>query len=228
MNKRQRKTLMSLIFNLFVLIGSICLIFMIISGSFFMPLSKGVVYSLQKDTTNGKYVYGEIESKQLTSQTIDYLNYNGELPQEMTDNEKSHMEDVRRLFNLQREIFFTSMFFMTITLMGIFMYFENYKKKALKRILFAPIYLLAVMIGLFIIISFNFQFFFSAFHQLFFPQGNYLFPIDSMLLTLFSAKFFFYEAIIIFSQIILLSIICIALRILLFKRKVKRKISNKK
>jgi len=121
----------------------------------------------------------------------------GTLNSPMTDAEKSHMEDVRVLYH---NFIILSLLFILIT--G----YIYYKKRP--KINFNPIIKTTAVIGIISAVFANDLF--NLFHKVFFPQGNYTFAVDSFLITLYPASYFFS---LFFWAIGLTVLICIMLEI---------------
>ena len=107
------------------------------------------------------------------------------------DNEISHMEDVR---DLLKNIFilFSVSIILFIALLLLIMLLD--RKQGLKKIglifLWSSSFILFIFLVL-LILSTNFYSLFDNFHVIFFPQGNYMFPEGSLLITMFPFGFFF-------------------------------------
>ncbi len=128
--------------------------------------------------------------------TISYLNDNTiTLLQNYTALELSHLEDVRAVMLWADYVFYASF------LLGLIWLAYGFKRKLLpKMLLYGGISIVMVigLILLFSVISFNSSF--TAFHKIFFPQGNWQFPADSLLIQTFPLDFFIKIAFIIFIQ----------------------------
>ncbi|MFP4567697.1 MAG: DUF1461 domain-containing protein [Candidatus Woesearchaeota archaeon] len=146
----------------------------------------------------------------------DFLLLKDNLDSNFTSGEASHMVDVRILFNVFR---FGSLFFLSLILFYFVLVFKtnNFKfnslrkfnsrkfsKKELsdfknlcldlfvffKKLKIASIIALGLFLFLLFVILIDFGSVFNVFHVVFFPQGNWIFPMDSLLITLFPASFF--------------------------------------
>lgn len=154
----------------------------------------------------------------LYNNVFDFLVWQKPLSEEFTINEISHMRDVRFLFNLFRTIF---VLFTVLLLMGVIYFVLEKRKlkqerlrkkenqKALKhlktkelklnkQVLYfvnslkiGSIFSLVFLVLLVLLVLINFTASFDVFHRIFFPQGNWIFPYDSLLITLFPSSFFF-------------------------------------
>ncbi len=107
-----------------------------------------------------------------------------------TDNEISHLEDVRVLTDRLLIIFYSSLglFVLSSILLvskKIALFF-----KSMGLVFVGSAGLVGAILVLLYLFSQNFWVFFEQFHQVFFPQGNYMFPADSLLITLFPLGFF--------------------------------------
>lgn len=139
--------------------------------------------------------------------TIDFLNNKEELCLNYSLEEYYHLKDVKKVMKTTDYLFFISLLFCTL----ILTYYKN-KQEDLKKLLrFGGITSLtaAGLIFIFLVISFNFTF--TLFHNLFFPQGNWVFPIDSMIIQTFPISFFVAISIKIFILAIGLSVLSIIL-----------------
>jgi len=102
---------------------------------------------------------------------------------EFTESEQSHMQDVKRIIDFICILYIVSI----IVLVILFYYSRNVMAKALT---FGAIASLAFVVVIGLASLFNFSDFWTLFHKVLFPQGNWAFPIDSLLKTLFPDNFF--------------------------------------
>ncbi|TKJ17041.1 hypothetical protein CEE44_00715 [Candidatus Woesearchaeota archaeon B3_Woes] len=108
-----------------------------------------------------------------------------EVPGVFNSKEKSHLEDVKEVIrNFKRFFVFLSLF--NITLLSLLLF---YSKEKLSKLLISSGVLSLVLPVPFIM--FNFYNLFIKFHLIFFPQGNWRFPIDSTIISLFPRQFFY-------------------------------------
>jgi len=126
--------------------------------------------------------------------TIDFLyentnynqNYNNQFDLRYTSDEYSHLIDVKSVMKSIDVIFYLSMLVFTsiITL--------TRRNSLLQRKMFkiAGTAVVSILL-LFVFLSiFAFNGLFTLFHQIFFPQGNWIFANDSLLITTFQIEFF--------------------------------------
>ena len=117
------------------------------------------------------------DALQPTKQLLSYFDNNAEMPSIFTMQEKAHLIDVGKLLN--------SAYYVLGVLAAILIYCagNNWKPIIQKGTILLMI-LLAVMFFV------QFDTFFTQFHQIFFPQGNWQFPPDSTLIQFYPASFF--------------------------------------
>lgn len=124
---------------------------------------------------------------------VDYLKGKGSLLSlNLTQQEQSHMQDVKNLFaNLE----FIFLFFSVLTISMLFFLLIKDKKRyrafVVDYLFFGGISLIIFILVLSIFSLAGFDFLFDLFHRVFFSQGNYLFSTQSTLITLFPSEFFF-------------------------------------
>ena len=156
-----------------------------------LPL-KLVVFNLNyyKVSFEKNGVYEQIEfADQIANNTLMFFEGKAELKY-FNDEEASHMEDVKVLLN---KLFKAQNIFWLVFLVSLAVLFFVNQKEFLD-ILFQQLFLAGlitfVLMALLLLVSLNFSIAFEGFHQAFFPQGNYIFPENSTLITLFPEAFF--------------------------------------
>jgi cation transport ATPase len=112
-------------------------------------------------------------------ETYDYVAKNGQLSLNYTSQEISHLDDVK-------EVMFYEKIFFWIILMGIIILLKLNPAENKVMLNYACVTGLTAIIVLLLL---NFNFIFELFHQILFPQGNYSFPISSLLIQTFPLKF---------------------------------------
>jgi len=140
---------------------------------------------------------------------VDYLK-NGEWDEElkkgMSSEETAHLEDVREVMQKLNYVFYAVLLICTV------MVTQHYKKKKELGELFLWGGIVAgagsILIGGLSLISFNWLF--TLFHDVFFPQGNWMFEIDSFLIQTFPLNFFIWMLV----KILIFSLILASLFIL--------------
>jgi len=138
-----------------------------------------------------------VDSSVLYKNVRDFLLFKSDLSNKFTVSEASHMRDVRLVFVV---IWFLSFVFLSF-LFFCFFYLKKLiilKKKNSKKNLFlffdylkkGSLFSFIFLIALLFFAWFSFDFAFDLFHRIFFPQGNWVFPFDSLLIILFPSSFF--------------------------------------
>lgn len=118
--------------------------------------------------------------------TINFLNSKEELCLNYSLEEYSHLNDVEKVVTLMDYIFYLSLLSCTL----ILTYQRKSQENIQKLLRFGGITSLGSAGFMFILLIISFNFTFTLFHKLFFPQGNWVFPVDSMIIQTFPAVFF--------------------------------------
>ncbi|MFH0870398.1 MAG: DUF1461 domain-containing protein [archaeon] len=136
--------------------------------------------------------------KYLTSETTE-INEVKEL-MIFTEKERAHLEDVQHRIVFLKYLGIISAVALTAIIFRIRSKSKHNKdgkgkdSKAfvttLKRIFLYSGISAITLIALLFLLSLSFPAFFEAFHKVLFPAGNYAFPSDSLLITMFPEKFF--------------------------------------
>jgi len=117
----------------------------------------------------------------------------------MTLEEESHLGDVRRVMVAIDFVFLVLLFVCAVM---VSLYYK--KRKELGKLFYwggIVSGLVVIVVGLLGVISFNWLF--TIFHEIFFPQGNWQFAVDSMLIQTFPLQFFIWMLV----KIVLLSLV---------------------
>ena len=138
-------------------------------------------------------------------QWINYFHEKSPIPLGYTELEQSHMQDVKIILQKVDVLFFSLLLITTLLL-------THYKKKKniIKGLLIAGAKSTLISISSILIISsLAFNFIFTYFHKIFFPQGNWQFPPDSLLIQTWPINFFIQTSTKIFLLTLFLAIITI-------------------
>ncbi|MBI4147395.1 DUF1461 domain-containing protein [Candidatus Woesearchaeota archaeon] len=172
-------------------------LFCLLLPIFLLLLSYKTVISFSDLTPAQEKVFLFLEGKQ-------------DLAVEFTEQEASHLEDVKRVMDYADEVFYALLLVITIII--------TYHKKN-KDFLFQLLnyggkstVLSIILIGAFYVLSFDLTF--ALFHNIFFPQGNWLFAPDSVIIQAFPIEFFVAVSRNIFLLTLILGIIFILSRYL--------------
>lgn len=134
--------------------------------------------------------------EEITNTLIEYFSsFGGPVQlQGFTEAEISHLVDVRRLMRLTT---------ISVPVLLMILCYLWSKKQITKRAILAGSALPTILIVLGVFIPF--EPLFKIFHYIFFPQGNWVFPVDSLLIQTYPSSFFALMAGSIGIRIILLS-----------------------
>ena len=171
----------------FLMMLSIVIIILI--GSFKGIINDYEFYILQHEK-NGVYEsLGKDYTLEITKNWIFFLQNKAEL-RFFEGDEKSHLYDVKRLYGLFNAIYTISIIMLIFSII-IYSYIdhEQFFQKFMRNMFYSSITCLILLLILFVL-SLNFNSAFTQFHNLFFPQGNYLFPAGALIITIFSKQFF--------------------------------------
>ena len=199
-----------------LVIASIALVvFIILSASFFMVFFDRSFYD-KEFKKNGVYTELGIDGVRNTADyLIKYLISETTVISKVsqlsifTAQEKSHLQDVRNLIRGLKHLSILAI----LLLAGSIYYLSRLKKfkENIKRILiFSGISTLAVLAIIFVL-SLNFPAFFENFHRILFPQGNYSFLAQDLLIKMFPENFFNEFAQKMFFHILIISLIILTL-----------------
>ena len=135
-------------------------------------------------------VYDEYpEAGVISGNIIGFFKGNEDLSEAFSEREAKHLFDVKELIN-KSLLFFYFAFLIEIFLFTLF--FALDKKSFLdvfvKTVVYGSSLVLVLSAVLFI---FSFSSLFSSFHSLFFAEGTWLFPSESVLISVFPEKFFY-------------------------------------
>ncbi|PIN74373.1 hypothetical protein COV20_00420 [Candidatus Woesearchaeota archaeon CG10_big_fil_rev_8_21_14_0_10_45_16] len=117
---------------------------------------------------------------------VDFLHDKTELAEGYTGEEISHLEDVKNVMRWADIVFYLSLLIGTT----IFTYYKKDKRQIKKLLRYSGISTVAFVSMILLLALTSFDFLFTNFHHLFFPQGNWLFPYDSFLIQTFPIGFF--------------------------------------
>jgi len=170
--KKIIKTLISLF--TFLSIFLLPIFFIIWQSNIFIPQNPTQEIPELSESTYRKY----------QSQTLGFLLNKSQLPAEMTEFEVSHMEDVKNVFVVSMGVLFFSIFLIT------FLVFKIKNKHVWQAFKKSSILAILIIVLLLILSLFNFENLFIYFHEIFFPQGNWMFPFDSLMVQVFPEELF--------------------------------------
>lgn len=107
-----------------------------------------------------------------------------------SDDENSHLEDVKVLFNRLFFVLYASILLFFASLVTLYYLNKQRFHENVPKVLFIGGLSSLALLILLSLASVNFSATFGSFHQIFFPQGNFNFPESSLLITIFPQAFF--------------------------------------
>ncbi|MEK6943728.1 MAG: TIGR01906 family membrane protein [Nanoarchaeota archaeon] len=138
-------------------------------------------------------VYSEVKNAdELHGKVIDFIKgRTNDLPDDFSQREKSHLEDVRNIISASNKLFY----FFVVLYLVLFVYLskksKNIKKEFGNIIFYGGIFTIVFGALIFLFIFFNFDSTFESFHKTFFPQGNYMFdPSKEIIVRLYPEQLF--------------------------------------
>jgi len=129
--------------------------------------------------------FTELNSEQ--QNVVNFLKYDEELRLNFTLDEVSHLEDVKLLMKYLDYLFYA-------LLLGLTLIITNFKRNTeyiRKLFLYGGISSVGGLLIVLLFVLFLWNQTFTYFHMIFFPQGNWQFAFDSVLIKTFPIDFFF-------------------------------------
>lgn len=138
--------------------------------------------------TNNLEVLDDSQLTELTKQTLNFLVQQGQLPDVFSVKEVEHMNDV---FKLTRAGFYV-LVLAVIVLLILYIFFRFLGSPEIFFNLFrsGAIFSLVLLFVFALLVLIDFTVSFLYFHNIFFPQGNFIFPANSWLIQIFTERFF--------------------------------------
>jgi integral membrane protein (TIGR01906 family) len=182
--------------SILVAASAVLLVIIVLTASFFLVFIDRGFY----DKSFGKYgTYSSLGvdgPRKIIDYLINYFTSESTKINEVqqltlfTDKEQAHLADVQHIIVFVKYLGIVCLIALILVIVRLWLRFHTeYEKYVYKAMLIAGIGVIAVIIMLFLL-SINFPSFFDSFHRLLFPQGNYTFSQDSLLITLFPQAFF--------------------------------------
>jgi len=192
-----------------LLFGSFSLIFNY-KGAYYSEYEKNNVYENVVKLKNMNIAESREYVKNVTDNIFKFFKNKEDLKY-FSEEEKSHMKDVKFVVSSIKFIYYISTI-LFITLFFIIYFLSNKNKILFMENLYKIIiygssasFILLIIIFLWAVFSFDTLFLFM--HLILFPQGNWMFPEGSLLITLFPEQFFFDMALRMFVYAIFQSVI---------------------
>lgn len=119
---------------------------------------------------------------------VSFVSGKSPLGSEFNNTESSHLKDVKRILTAVKQFYYTSVILLAAAVIYLFKSGKFLQLMPKTFILSGSISLL-LLLAIFLA-SLNFDSFFSLLHKPFFSSGTWLFPADSLLISLFPEQFF--------------------------------------
>lgn len=198
--------------NVFLIIfSSIFLFCILIFGSFSLMFNNKSFYYLEYEKNEIYNNVAKLNSinitesknfvKDVTENIFSFFKGKSDLKY-FTDSEISHMKDVKFIISSINFIYYSSAIFFIIIFIILYLLHKNDKilfiEHLSKMMLYSSSASLIFLVVLFVWAVFSFESLFFLMHLTLFPQGNWMFDANSLLITLFPERFFFDMALRIF------------------------------
>ncbi len=118
--------------------------------------------------------------------TLHFLGGSEELLVNYTSTELTHLQDVKRVMALADLFFYGS----GVIVLGFILYFRRRLQQLQDLLNWGGITTVVFLLFFLVAALFKFDLVFTWFHQIFFPQGNWTFPLGSLLIQIFPLSFF--------------------------------------
>ena len=181
------------------LIFSISLIFAIIIADYEIIAFNQDYYEMEFSKLG---VYSAFESRGISKEELDFktretlvfFKGKGELPLDFfLPDEESHMNDVREVMGKIDAFWKASILLIIASIIAIAAIFKRSGIKKAGEVFSKTALVITTalgIIGLLMLSKINFEPLFIGFHRIFFPGGNWTFPIDSTIIMMFPEAFF--------------------------------------
>ena len=151
------------------------------------------------------HIYDKIyNADEINEKLLGFFKDENNLPLIFNEKEASHLKDVKNIIK-KGNLLLIILSLTNIVLLSLALF---YSVKLKKLMLYSGIFTLVLPTPF---LFFTFSNLFIKFHLLLFPQGNWIFPIDSTLISLFPNEFFYNILIRIISSSMILGFILILL-----------------
>jgi integral membrane protein (TIGR01906 family) len=161
---------------------------------YYSEYDKNNVYDNVAELNNMNISESKNYVKDVTENIFSFFKGKAELKY-FTDEEKSHMNNVKFVISSINFIYYSSAIFFIIIFIILYLLHKNNKISFIehlsKILLYGSSASLIFLVILFLWSVFSFESLFFLMHLVLFPQGNWMFDPSSMLITLFPERFFF-------------------------------------
>ncbi|MFA6073767.1 MAG: DUF1461 domain-containing protein [Candidatus Woesearchaeota archaeon] len=169
-----------IVFSLFILMIVFIVPLIFISGS--------KSFYLNRLNENNCYdMISEKDCKDLALNALNYLKGKETIDSRYSVQEQGHFTDVKKILDFAKA--FSLLLLIFVMVYFILFYFLDIKE-IFNTLKLAGWMILSSVVLLIVLITMNFSGTFLFFHEMLFPQGNWTFPFDSVIITVFSEQFF--------------------------------------
>jgi|GEM_PF-2128859 len=186
--------------NVLLVLTAVLVVPLLLLGAFFLVYSDGGAGSVYDD----RLAELKPTQQQEMAAIYGYLDHRNDNIAFLTLAERAHMNDVRRVFDAMKIMFAVVVAVLISEVVFIITKSkrgrhskrdrrtdrDNHFDPMRKGFLYGGAATLAIVLLLALSSLFDFSSFWTAFHHVLFPQGNWTFPYDSVLITLFPEEFF--------------------------------------
>ncbi len=171
----------------FVVLGSIFLTVTVLLLALVSTFHNDHLYDVGYKQNNAYNHLGEELTLELTSNFQNYIENKEALSPLFDTNQALHLMDVKNLYILGKNIAQITLMLVIIFLGYLIMHDE--KKKLFNKLLKTTSTTLLIVFGILVILGLNWEWFFTAFHNIFFT-GNWSFDGGSLMMRLWGGNFF--------------------------------------
>lgn len=177
-------------------------VFVLLLPIYFLLWQQSIIVKTVITTQNNEYL-NVTQLTELTKQTLNFLLNKDQLPNIFANAETDHMADVALLV---KQGFYTLVIvFFILILLFIFFKFLGSPEVFYKLFRNGAIFSMVLLFVLALLVLIDFTVNFIYFHNIFFPQGNFIFPENSLLIQIFPERFFKEIMIYVFMGAVILS-----------------------
>ncbi|MAE13459.1 hypothetical protein CMO92_02745 [Candidatus Woesearchaeota archaeon] len=179
-----------------ICLSVISLAYLLLVTAFFQVYQDEQFYINQYEKNGAATTLGKENATAITENLLTYLNTEKYVYEDkgkltyFTESEKSHLADVKQIFNILSDLYYLSLLIVTFSIIWLITQTKRWQHSLATILFYGGIISIAFILLLLLAVALNFDKAFLTFHELLFPQGNYSFPHDSLLKTLYPDTFF--------------------------------------
>lgn len=211
--KRGEKRTKSILYSIVIAMLFIFILFVPVSIALYRVVENQALYPKLFEKYGTYDLLGKSQADQIHSSIMDYFHNRASLNTSgLAQNEILHLRDIKSLFNEISLIVNCVLLFSFILLLSLFLFRKEKPLSALfKTLISAGIINITLIIFVSIFAFSGFENLHIIFNRIFFPQGNWAFPVDSTLNIIYSESFFYDMTFRVLVNTLVISIIFIAI-----------------